>query len=27
MIAVAFISFGTLVVAWFIAPSHAKIAE
>jgi len=27
VIAVAFISFGTLVVAWFIAPSRAKVAE
>jgi len=27
MIAVAFVSFGTLVVAWFIAPSRAKVAE
>jgi len=27
MIAVAFVSFAILVVAWFIAPSRAHVAE
>jgi hypothetical protein len=27
MVAAAFIAFAILVVAWFVAPSRAKIAE
>jgi hypothetical protein len=27
MIALAFVSFATLVAAWFVAPSRARVSE